>query len=88
MALQPTITPYLRNLNVAKNVRTFAAAAAAKEAKSSGSSSGDYLKPREAVKSSKVGGVAVASIETNKPISKLAVFVRYFDLLQCTIIVL
>lgn len=75
MALQPTITPYLRNLNVAKNVRTFAAAAAAKEAKSSGTS-GDYLKPREGVKSSKVGGIAVASIETNKPISKLAVFVR------------
>lgn len=71
MALQPKLTPYLRNLSAAKsNVRTFAAAAA------QASSASDYLKPREGVKTSRVGNVMVASIETNQPMSKLAVFVR------------
>ncbi|CAL8111826.1 unnamed protein product [Orchesella dallaii] len=78
MSLQPTLTPYLRSLNVAKkNVRTFAAAAAGKTKEAPSGSSGDsYLKPREDVKTSKANNVTVSSIETNKPISKLAVFFR------------
>lgn len=73
MALQPKLTPYLRSLHVAKkNARSFAAAAAAREA----SAAADGFKPREEVKTSKANGVAVASIETHRPLSKLAVFFR------------
>ncbi|OXA56309.1 cytochrome b-c1 complex subunit 2, mitochondrial [Folsomia candida] len=77
MALQPSVNPYLRKL-AANNVRTFAAAAAAAKSPSpsSGSPQNSYHIPREPLKVSKVNNITVASVETNKPLAKLAVYIR------------
>jgi hypothetical protein len=60
-------------------VRTFAAAAAAapKPAAPGGAPESQYHIPREELKVSKVNSVTVASVETSKPLAKLAVFIRY-----------
>jgi len=73
MSLQPSLTPYLRSLSV-KNVRTFAAAAAkTKDAPRSDSS----YKPREDVRTTTVdNNITVSSVETNKPVSKLAIYFK------------
>jgi len=79
MALQPSVTPYLRKIT-ANNVRTFAAAAKAKKAEpasSSSSSQNPYSIPREELKVSKVSdNVTAVSVETSKPLARLAVYFR------------
>lgn len=76
MALQPNLTSYLRNISV-KNARCFAAAAKPKESSkvaSSGSSS-SFVAP-EQVQTTRQGGVTVSTQETNRPLSKLAVYYK------------
>jgi len=79
MALQPTLTPYLRTFSL-KNTRAFAAAAATKTKESKGSSAAPttnpYYAPKEEVKTTTFDNVTVSSIETNKPLSKLAVYFK------------
>jgi len=61
-------------------VRTFAAAAAKKkDGEASGNSPANpYFIPREELKVSKTSNnITVASVETNKPLAKIAVYLRY-----------
>ncbi|CAG7683959.1 unnamed protein product [Allacma fusca] len=73
MSLQPNLTAYIKNIS-AKNVRTFAAAAAAKT-KDPQSEAVNFL-PREDPKQTTCNGIAVASVETNRPVSRLAVYIK------------
>lgn len=77
MSLQPSLTPYLRSLSI-KNVRTFAAAAAkTKDAHSDSQASSSTFKPREDVKTTLVdNNITVSSVETNRPVSKLAIYFK------------
>jgi ubiquinol-cytochrome c reductase core subunit 2 len=70
MALQPSLTPYLRTFSL-KNTRSFAAAAAAKVKESS-----FLVHPKEDAKTTTFDNVTVTSVETNKPLSKLAVYFK------------
>jgi ubiquinol-cytochrome c reductase core subunit 2 len=72
MSLQPNLTSYIRNIS-AKNVRTFATAAAAKPKDQNESAS--FL-PREEPKQINCNGVSVTSVETNRPVSRLAVYIK------------
>ena len=57
----------------AKNVRTFAAAAAAKVKEPAAA---EPFLPREEPKSSGSNGVSVTTVETNRPVSRLAVYFK------------
>jgi len=80
MALQQTLNPYIRSISAVKqNARTFAAAAAKPkhESEARDSKEAQYkLLPREPLKTSTVGNITVSSIETNKALSRLAVYFR------------
>ena len=59
-------------------MRCFAAAAAKAQPKeSSSSSSNQYLIPAEELKTTNEGGVVVSSQETNRPLSRIAVYFKY-----------
>jgi hypothetical protein len=59
------------NLQVIKNARGFAAAASQSKKEES------YFHPREPLKTTTLENVTVSSVETNKPISRLAVYFKY-----------
>lgn len=72
--LQPSLTKYIRKIST-KNVRTFAAAAA--QAKpSSGEKENTKFLPREELSTTTSDGLSVSTVETNKPISRVAIYFK------------
>jgi len=73
LQLNTSISDLQKQLHPGKHVRTFAAAAS----KPSDSPVESSFRPREELKTSKVEGVTVASVESNQPISRIAIYFKY-----------